>query len=196
MRKTMTVLAALMTIGLWCGPRPAWAQQESREGGTGSEKVPTQSKESGEAKAKGVQPYRLDFSVNELEDGKKINTRHYSMNLTEGDNNEIKIGTRVPVATTPPPNTQFQYMDVGTRIFSRLTRHGDEIQLNVDSEISNIDTTGGLERGTTLVAPVVRQIKIEGSTLLAVGRPILIGSVDDPNSKKQFQLEVTVTKLK
>ena len=41
-----------------------------------------------------VHPYRLDFSVNELEDGKKINTRQYSMNLNSDDADEIKIGTR------------------------------------------------------------------------------------------------------
>jgi hypothetical protein len=46
------------------------------------------------------------------------------------------------------------------------------------------------------LAPVIRQIKINGNTLLVVGKPILIGSVDDPNSKRQFQLEVTVTKLR
>jgi len=28
------------------------------------------------------------------------------------------------------------------------------------------------------------------------GKAMVIGSVDDPNSKRQFQLEVTVTKLK
>jgi hypothetical protein len=29
-----------------------------------------------------------------------------------------------------------------------------------------------------------------------LGKPMLLGSVDDPNSKRQFQLEVTVTKLR
>jgi len=29
-----------------------------------------------------------------------------------------------------------------------------------------------------------------------MGKPLVVGSVDDPSSKKQFQLEVTVTKLK
>ena len=46
---------------------------------------------------KPLNAYRLDFSVNEIEDGKKINTRQYSMNLNADDANEIKIGTRVPV---------------------------------------------------------------------------------------------------
>jgi len=44
--------------------------------------------------------------------------------------------------------------------------------------------------------PVIRQLKINASTLALLGKPMIIGSVDDPNSKRQFQLEVTVTKLK
>src|SRR6185437_242444 len=71
------------------------------------------------ASAKVVHAYRVDFSINELQDGKKINSRHYSMILTSGDRNQIKIGTRVPVSTTPSVSTQFQYMDVGTNINCR-----------------------------------------------------------------------------
>ena len=44
--------------------------------------------------------------------------------------------------------------------------------------------------------PTIRQMKIESSTVATVGKPMVIGSVDDPNSKRQFQLEVTVTKLR
>jgi len=32
--------------------------------------------------------------------------------------------------------------------------------------------------------------------LLPLAKTIVIGSADDPNSKRQFQLEVTVTKLR
>jgi hypothetical protein len=92
-------------------------------------------------------------------------------------------------------NTQFQYLDVGTRIAARLEPSGGEIKLHVNSDISNLDTAAGDQRLGSVSAPIIRQIKIEGSTLLVVGKPILIGSVDDPNSKRQFQLEVTVTKL-
>jgi hypothetical protein len=44
--------------------------------------------------------------------------------------------------------------------------------------------------------PVIRQLKISGSTLAVLGKPMIIGSVDDPNSKRQFQVEVTVNKLR
>jgi hypothetical protein len=43
--------------------------------------------------------------------------------------------------------------------------------------------------------PVVRQIQINGTTRLITAKPILIGSMDDPNSNRQFQLEMTATKL-
>ena len=39
-----------------------------------------------------VAAYRLDFSINELEDGKKINERHYSMKTLDTFQ-ELKIGT-------------------------------------------------------------------------------------------------------
>jgi hypothetical protein len=186
MRKTIAVLIAVLTVGLWFSPRPAHAQDESK--GTSSAQP---------AKPKPpVEPYRLDFSFNEVLDGKTVNSRHYSLNLTAGESNEIKIGTRVPVATSTDSHnspSQFQYVDVGTNIWAQIRDHGDEWLLAVRSEISNMDTESADHNG---LPPVIRQIKISGDTLLVVGKPIVIGSVDDPNSKRQFQLEVTVTKLR
>jgi hypothetical protein len=91
--------------------------------------------------------------------------------------------------------SQYQYMDVGTNIWAQLREHGDELILAVRGENSNVDVETGQHAGA-ITPPVVRQIKIDGDTLLVTGKPIMIGSVDDPNSKRQFQLEVTVTKLK
>jgi hypothetical protein len=188
MRKTLALLFAVMTVGLWFVPRSARAQEGSKESNPGP------------AKMTHVEPYRLDFSFNEVLDGKIVNTRHYSMNLTAGNSDEIKIGTRVPVAVSVTPSSSgspvpsFQYLDVGTNIWSQLREHGDELMLVVKGDVSNLDVDSGEHAGVS--APVVRQIKISGDTLLVVGKPIMIGSADDPNSKRQFQLEVTVTKLK
>jgi len=188
MRKTLAMLFAVMTVGLWFVPRSAHAQDGSKESNPGPAKVTH------------IEPYRLDFSFNEVLDGKIVNTRHYSMNLTAGNSDEIKIGTRVPVAVAVTPSNSgspvpsFQYMDIGTNLWSQLREHGDELMLVVKGDVSNLDMDSGEHAGTS--APVVRQIKISGDTLLVVGKPIMIGSADDPNSKRQFQLEVTVTKLK
>ena len=190
MRKTVATIVALISVGLLCTLCAARAQEESKR------EAPAQP-----PKVQPVQPYRLDFAFNELADGKIVNTRRYSMDLTAGEPNEIKIGTRVPVVSgsnnpSTPAAVQYQYLDVGTNIWAQLREHGDELVLVVRSEVSNLDVNSDSGRDGGLPAPVVRQIKLSGSTLLVVGKPIVIGSMDDPNSKRQFQLEVTATKLR
>ncbi len=140
--------------------------------------------------------YRLDFTVSEMEEGKKINTRQYAMNSRSGDANEIKIGTRVPVETNR--QGEFQYLDVGTNIWCRLRDAADvaslssSVLLNVKADITNFAMP---EQQGQRVQPVIRQLRIEASTIGTPGKSLLVGTVDDPNSKRQFQLEVTVTKL-
>jgi hypothetical protein len=190
MRRTIALIVAVISIGLAFGLSPAQAQDESK----------TDSSKGQPARIQPVQPYRLDFAFNEVADGKNLNTRRYSMDITVGDTNEIKIGTRVPVESGTydpkiPTATQFQYLDVGTNIWAHLREHGDELMLEVRSDVSNLDSSNDAEH-IPRFPPVIRQIKISGSTLLATGKPILVGSMDDPNSKRQFQLEVTATKLK
>jgi hypothetical protein len=140
--------------------------------------------------------YRIDFLISELEDGKKINTRQYTLNLNNSEQDELKIGTRVPVEVK---QGEIQYLDVGTSIWSRLRDRkdiawlGNDVMLNVRAEISNFalpDQQGDRMR------PAIRQIKIDSGTIAMVGKQMVVGVVDDPNSKRQFQLEVTVTRLK
>src|SRR6185312_2385118 len=152
------------------------------------------------ASAKVVHAYHVDFSINELQDGKKVNTRHYSMILTSGDRNQIKIGTRVPVSTTPPQSgvnplvsTQFQYIDVGTNINCRIVDSASEdLSLEVHADFSNLSSPE--EQHST--PPIIRQVTLSGTTLTTPGKSVVIGSADDPNSNRQFQLEATVTKLR
>ncbi len=190
-KRTLLVAVLSLMIAAFASARTACAQEESKEPGA-SKPVKVEDL---------LDAYRLDVSFNELEDGKKLNTRHYSIDLTGGRPEDIKIGTRVPVVTancnsssasSQSAGDQYQYLDLGTHLMAQLINHGD---LHVSGDVSSLDTSTGSETSTRL-GPVIRQIRIEGSTALVLGKPILIGSADDPNSKRQFQLEVTVTKLK
>jgi len=181
MRKTMAVWTVVILGIMMCSGAAGHAQE--------AEQVkPTAEGKAVAAPEKPVHAYRLDFSVRELEEGKTINTRQYSLNLNADDPNEIKIGTRVPVESG---QGQYQYIDVGTSIWCRIGERSDGIPVSVKAEISNFAIPDH-ESGH----PVIRQLKINASTLALLGKPMIIGSVDDPNSKRQFQLEVTVTKLK
>lgn len=135
------------------------------------------------------QAYRVDFAISELADGKKINTRHYSMLLNSGPWSQIKIGTRIPV--TSGVGT-YQYLDVGTNIDCEVGEEGDDISLDVRTDFSNLSSPEDQRNPQ----PVIRQIKINARTLVVPGKPVVLGSVDDPSSNRQFQLEAVATKLK
>src|ERR1700757_3981362 len=61
--------------------------------------------------------YRVDFALTEIEDGRKINSRQYALNLNAGESDQLKVGTRVPVEVK---QGEIQYLDVGTNIWCRL----------------------------------------------------------------------------
>ena len=178
-----------ITMALWCA-LPLLAQEDTKP-------PAADNKVRAERPERPTHAYRIDFSIAELEDGKKINGRHYSMDLNSGSWNEIKIATRVPVVTeaysSKPDITQFQYLDVGTTINTRLEERGDELALDVHAEFSNLASTSEQHSPQP---PIIRQIKISGSTLADAGKPVAIGAVDDPNSNRTFQLEATATRLK
>jgi hypothetical protein len=194
MHKTIAIWTVAILGFMLCWTRSGHTQDAAQAKSAAEAKASAQAKTEAESAAaadkadKPVHAYRLDFSVKELEDGKTINTRQYSLNLNADDANEIKIGTRVPVETG---QGNFQYIDVGTNIWCRIGERPDGISLSVRAEISNFaipDQASG--------HPVIRQLKINASTLALLGKAMTVGAVDDPNSKRQFQLEVTVSKLK
>jgi hypothetical protein len=134
--------------------------------------------------------FRLDFSMNELEDGKIVSSRQYSLNLNAGDANSLKIGTRVPVEAK---QGEFQYIDVGTNIWARIRERSNELALEVRADLTNFAMTDPQSHGSM---PLLRQLQINGSTVVLRAKPLVIGIVDDPNSKRQFQLTVTATKIR
>ena len=130
--------------------------------------------------------FQLDFAISENEDGKLINQRHYMMKVSgDGSGNEIKIGTRVPVTSGPGQGT---YIDVGTNLQAFI--RGDLLTANI--ELSSLAAT---DKEVT-AAPMVRQLKMTGRTPVITGKPISVGTADDPYSKRQFQVEVTITKIR
>src|SRR6185312_6954978 len=100
-----------------------------------------------------------------------------------------------PFSTFPeiiPGDAQFQYMDIGTSISTKLYPQANELMLDVKADISNVAGASGESQSSR---PIVRQMVIAGSMRLIPGEPLVIGSVDDPSSTHTFQLEVTATKI-
>jgi hypothetical protein len=150
--------------------------------------------------------YHLDFALNELDDGKKINTRQYSMDqIAErqgdpgyirdlGHGKEVKIGTRVPVESE---QGKYQYVDIGTSIWCQLKEDDAGLSLDARAEVSSLVPRADTDvYHPNMHAPVLRQLQIQSSSAVTLGKLMTLGTVDDPDSKRQFQLEVTVTKLR
>src|SRR6266566_8046081 len=96
------------------------------------------SKTTKDVRVAAVPAYKMTFAVYELENGKRVNQRDYSL-ILQADGimgNKIKIGTRVPISTGN--GTQFTYTDVGFDLECSLaeTANGKlaaRIDLNVTS---------------------------------------------------------------
>jgi len=178
MRRVIKIWVVAVVIGL-CGLRMSNAQ-EATKSNSDDNKAKTERSE------KPVHAYRVDFSINEMEGGKKINTRHYSMNLNSGKWTVVKVSSQVPV---PSPQTPGRTLDVGTMINCELTESGEDVAVQVHGDFSNFFSADEQR-------PIIRLISIDGSTLATSGKSVVIGTVDDPNSNHQFELDATVTRLK
>src|SRR5258708_3701970 len=190
----------LMVTGMVVGGANLLPAQEQAEENKPAKAASGDSK--GPATARAMRAYHLDFVIKEMEAGKKINSRHYSTDLNAGEAGTIKIGTKVPLAKDAFPE-QWQYMDVGTAIHCRLLERGDDVVIDVHTDVSDfalpglagspMAAGGGASVGTSgsppiaaVLRPVIRQIELEGVPLLTTDKPIIIASVDDPNSNREF----------
>jgi len=134
--------------------------------------------------------YRTDYSLIESENGKKIDSRQYSLNLSKDGRSMVQIGTRVPAGTKSDGTPQ--YLDADTVIVGRLIDHPNGFVLDVSCNVTSVagDGTSRPDR------PVFRTFVIANDVVVALGKSMVVGVADDPDSKRQFELDVTVTELK
>ena len=145
--------------------------------------------------------FKLAFVMYELDDAKRTNQRDYMMiGRTDNLPSSIKVSTRVPIYTEVKGNDkQYTYIDVGLRINCSLKEQVDRrVQLHCDIEMSSFARPEQLASATGHAgpeAPVLRTTRTESWALLTLGKPSILTTVDDINSAKRMQIEVTATKL-
>jgi len=140
--------------------------------------------------------FRLNFVVKEVEHGKVVNSRDYSLvTLASGkDRSSIRAGTRTPIPAGPPEARQFQYVDVGVNIdCNSAQRLQNTLAMYVSAELS---TMAPLQEKAVTLAPSIRQNKWNSAVVLIIGKPTVLFSSDDLTSPRTLQLEVTATPVK
>lgn len=143
------------------------------------------------------QHYRVEFVVQEVEGSKVINARKYVTDMTVPmyENGSIRSSSRVPVITGSYLNDgkkvdQYTYVDLGFNVdFKDARLEGDKLFLVVRADLSTAETPEGHQ-------PVIRQNKWDGGVTVPLGKPTVIFSSDDMDSKRTLQLELTVTPMR
>jgi hypothetical protein len=155
-----------------------------------------------------VQPqhfYRVHFAVIELDAGGKVtNSRTYEETIATSGNGHVvgdqrvKTGSRVPIVTgsngpdSKPLNTQFQYIDLGVNLdVHDAAEHGEMLGFRLVAEVSSVAHQTEI---AGMGEPVIRQNVWDSTVLVPLGKPTVVFSSDDLDSKGKMQVEVTATR--
>jgi hypothetical protein len=159
-------------------PNPASAQQEK-------------GKEAATTEQKPVAAYRIEITVREIEDGKRLNSRNYMMVVEDGSWGRIRVGSRVPIVGGEKGLT---YNDVGMNIDCRPRGREDSVALDFSLESSGVVAQEQPRAADT--NPVIRQQRSNLTSVVTPGKPTLIATMDDVVTNRRYEIEVTATKVK
>jgi len=152
--------------------------------------------------------YKVELNIRDSSDTSAKAARHYMLLMDPGRKTVLKIGTRVPVATTasfqpgtggtainPLVNTQYQYIDAGLTIECLVMEVNGRITISGNIDFVTVMQHEAAGRGGTPANPTLTQTKLDLDAAVESGMPTVIAAVDDPASARQFQVEATVTRL-
>jgi len=137
--------------------------------------------------------YRLTYTITEMDGGRRVGTpQHFALIVAPGQRTTVKLGSKVPIPTGS--GNQFQYIDVGINFDAALDEvaGGARLKSKVDqsSVAAESVTIGPLQQ------PVVRQATLEGTSMLTLGKPLMLGSLDIPGGAAHLDVEVLMELVK
>jgi type II secretory pathway component GspD/PulD (secretin) len=150
--------------------------------------------------ARGV--YRLTYTVTRRGRGTTSGPEvtgpdKLTLTVAQGNHASLKCGSKVPVITgsqsTASGSTnrgqynQVQYIDTGINIFADLSGPASSLILQTKVEESAPEPGRSANSGGD---PVIAQTVLDNTTLLAPGKPQVIGSLDLPGTSESEQITV------
>lgn len=144
--------------------------------------------------------YEVKFTLTDAAAPAGKNIRTYSLIVAANRKATMKVGDRVPLATTSlqfpsqgapaAPATDYSYIDVGATLECLVADVGSKYAMHGLVSLSAVDTEKPRNPNPTL-----GQTRLEWDTAVDPGRPTVIASIDDPVNSRKLQVEATVTKL-
>ena len=141
-------------------------------------------------------PYRLTYTLTEMDGAKRIGSQRYAIVVGADETRTfLKLGTKIPIETGESKagsvsHTDISYIDVGMNIAASLRQFANGLELSSDVVQSAVDSPQSL-----LKTPVIRQTSLESTTLLNENKPIILGNVDTPGSTHSLQIQVELTRV-
>jgi hypothetical protein len=172
---------AVMAFCLPLVARSASAQQE-------------RAKEPATAEQKPVVAYRIEFNVREIEDGKRLNSRNYVLMAEDGNWGKVRVGSKVQWRETRGEGFELHYQDVGMNIDCRPREQGGSVALDIHVEWTGVAPPAGAD--PTFGDRLFRTDRAEVQSIVTLGKPTLVASMDDTESNRRYEIEVTATKVK
>lgn len=139
--------------------------------------------------------YRLTYTITDIEGEKRVGVQHFTMIVVSGGRTSVKEGSKVPVATgsyssgNANVQTQFTYLDVGMNFDASLDESVNGVRLRTKVERSSV---GESKEVAGVNEPIVRQAVLEGTSILAPGKPLLLGALDLPESTRRLEVEAMI----
>lgn len=149
--------------------------------------------EASHAKQKTGGEYRVEYKISEA-GGDKTASKTYSMLTEPREVAKLRTGWRVPYQSS---DKEKSYLEVGKRIDCIVRAESERtVTLHMTVESSEVDAGARGPGDTTPINPVIQQSTIETNVTLELGTPTVVGNFQDPASKRNFQIEATVTRAK
>ncbi len=152
---------------------------------------------SGESASQPAGFYRLDFVIREMEKDKTVDTRNYSLWVQSGKDVSMDAGSEVPYfsgsfSTTGAETAKnIKYRNVGVSIRCLVKEGNGGPQLDLSLTISD-----ALPPEKSSDTPAFRNVSLNSKAMLSVGIPTTVSIVEDPGSRRRYQVDVTAIKLK
>ena len=184
-RTKRSVLILISALALaFVGRQAAAASQPG-----GQEKsAPTTKKEA----ATDSNVYRVSYKVNELENGKTINSRSYTLMARTDKRASTRIGSQVPYSN----GQSIQYQNVGMNIDCTINERGGDLLVDTLLHMSTVASKENIPEAGSFPVPVFGNFSLEDITVALEGKPAFVGSIDDVNSNRHYEIVVTVTEAK
>jgi type II secretory pathway component GspD/PulD (secretin) len=140
--------------------------------------------------------YRLTYTISDGDSGHPA--QHFVVVVSGENKTMLKQGTRVPLVTgadtsEKSQSTQVQYADVGLSLEASVSGYGDGMRLHTKFEQSSVADE---KSGVGAQDPMFHQSVLESESAIAIGKLLVLGSVDMSGSSKRLEVSVVAEVVK